>query len=84
MAPIYVVIWEDRHTDTTVHLFARQERAIEWARTQAHDCNRNWGVTEQVAGAEGNETWFARSGLLYHAEYGEACSLRVVAETVKD
>ena len=80
---IYVVIWDDRHTDTTAHPFAGQDKAIEWARAQAHEYDRDWGVTEQVVGADTNESWFDKSGWLYHAEYGEGCTLHVVAEEVE-
>ena len=28
---IFVAIWEDRHCDTTVHLFTKLEQAITWS-----------------------------------------------------
>lgn len=31
-----VVIWEDRHSDTTVHLFTDTAAAVGWAWDQAH------------------------------------------------
>ena len=43
---LYAAIWEDRHSDTTVHLFSNADKAIEWARTQCKECDR-WGVYEE-------------------------------------
>jgi len=34
---LYVAIWEDRHTDTTAHLFSDKDKAIEWARDVAEE-----------------------------------------------
>lgn len=31
---LYVVIWEDRHTDVGVYLFSDSSKAIEWAEKQ--------------------------------------------------
>lgn len=41
-----VVIWEDRHCDTTVHLFTDAADAVGWAWQQAHDTIRNGHVTQ--------------------------------------
>ncbi len=34
---IYTAIWEDKHNDTTVHLFSDKDVAIEWARDTAKE-----------------------------------------------
>ena len=34
------VLWRDRHTDPTVHLFTDPEVAIAWARKKAEENNR--------------------------------------------
>lgn len=47
MSAFTVVIWEDRHCDTTVHLFSDAATAIGWAREQAHEMIRNGTVTQK-------------------------------------
>lgn len=32
---IYIVLWQDRHTDTTAHPFRNFEKAKEWAKKKA-------------------------------------------------
>jgi hypothetical protein len=32
---VYVAIWEDRHSDTEVRVFADKQSAIDWAKTTA-------------------------------------------------
>ena len=32
---IFVAVWGDRHSDTTVHLFTDKQKAIDWARETA-------------------------------------------------
>ncbi len=34
---MYVAIWDDRHGDTTAHLFTGKWTAVEWARDQANE-----------------------------------------------
>jgi len=34
---VYVVLWQDRHTDTTVHVFTDRDEASSWALQCAQD-----------------------------------------------
>ena len=82
MTTLYAVIWEDRHTDVTVHLFAEEDAAVVWAGGKATEMARDWPLKEQLRGSEDNDDWFANSGWVYHVEYGDACTLRVVRAEV--
>jgi hypothetical protein len=37
---MYIAIWDDRHTDTTAHLFTEQKAAVDWAKKTAKECLR--------------------------------------------
>ena len=37
---LYIVLWDDRHTDVTAHPFLDFEEAKEWARKKAEDINK--------------------------------------------
>lgn len=74
MSKVYIVLWSDRHADTTVHPFSIADKAIEFAKRKALECDRfgeleEW-TPEQLARAPG---W------LYYGLYScEGDSLRVV------
>ena len=36
---LYAVIWKDRHTDSSAHLFTDKDAAIAWAKAQADENN---------------------------------------------
>lgn len=55
---IYAVLWQDRHTDTTVHLFTERESAIEWAKIQADDMNRH-GYQSDWTPPQNDPSWVA-------------------------
>ena len=74
MKQVYVVIWEDRHTDTGVYVFSDQEKAIAWAKEQAHECDRHGDL---------DETNPAPNDWLYYGCYScEGDHLRVVPRTI--
>lgn len=71
---VFVVIWEDRHCDTSVHVFSRKDRAFEWAKEQAAEFSRGYDVEEITI----NES-MQRDGWVYCCEYScEGDGLRVV------
>lgn len=72
---IYIAIWEDRHTDTTVHAFRDSDKAIEWARgTAKENCSYQKDYAEHSV-----------KGWLFCAVYScEGDSLRVVAVELDD
>ena len=39
---IYTAIWEDRHSDTTAHLFSDLDEAISWAREKADEYSKRY------------------------------------------
>lgn len=65
---IYVVIWEDRHTDTDAFVFSTAEKAIEFAKAKAREYDRYGYFEEKVI-----------KGWLYYACYStEGDNLRVI------
>ncbi len=58
----YVAIWQDRHADTTAHLFSTAEKAIAWARASVNEyCDSE---PEEELTAE-----MKRGGWLYYGCY---------------
>lgn len=56
---LYIVLWKDRHTDTTAKPFFNFNEAKEWARKQARDsCSFPEDFQE-----------IAITGWLYHVQY---------------
>lgn len=72
---IYIVLWKDRHTDTTAHTFTSFEEAKSWARKTAIDYCRdreNDYCEQQIEG------W------LFHVEYsGEGDCLWITEHEVE-
>lgn len=65
---IYIVIWQDRHTDTEAFVFSTAEKAIEFAKTKAGEFDRYGYFEEKVI-----------KGWLYYVCYScEGDSLRVI------
>lgn len=50
---IYVVIWDDRHSDPSPFPFTERDVAIEWARAKAKEYDRFGDYSEQVANGTG-------------------------------
>ena len=68
-----VVLWHDRHVDTTVHLFTDPEMAVAWARTKAKENNRYGDLTEITLTQS-----MRKSGWIYAIDYScEGDGLRV-------
>lgn len=71
---IYIAIWEDRHTETTAHPFSDKDKAIEWAKKQAHDNDRVDGDVDQRLTRE-----MIKDGWVYFGMYScEGDNIRVV------
>lgn len=70
----FVVIWEDRHSDTTAHIFTCPEKAIDWAMAKARQYGNQHGeLDEMVTDA------MRDGGCLYYGCYScEGDHLRVV------
>lgn len=50
---LYVAIWEDRHNDTTAHVFSDRDAAIQWAKAKCKEFDRLGDYEEfQVKGWE--------------------------------
>lgn len=74
---VFVVIWCDRHCDTTAHVFSRAEDAITWARKQANEYCRNGEPTENLTDT------MKRDGWIFNASYSsEGDSIHVVQRTI--
>ncbi len=73
MKYIWLVIWEDHHTDTGAYAFASEEGAIAWAREQgALYCNRFGDFAEhELTASMGDDGW------VFLAKYGDGDSIRV-------
>jgi len=70
---LYLVIVEDRHTDTTVHVFSEADKAISAARRLAKQYNH---YPEDYA----EHDYGKREGWLFYADYSsEGDSVRVVS-----
>lgn len=75
MDTVYVVMIDDRHTDTDAEVFSTADAAIEYARQIAIGYARNPDDIDE----EPVDGW------LYHATYsGESDSVWVLAKTVRD
>ena len=75
---VYVVIWEDRHSDTNAIVFDDREKAIAWAKEKAREYDRFDDLDETLT--EGMIT----GGWLYYGCYScEGDHLRVVERRVK-
>lgn len=78
MSDVYVVVWVDRHTDPTVHVFENADIAIEWAKAQARDNDRHDELDETLTGPMSADGW------LYHGSYSsEGDFLYVVKRTIR-
>lgn len=44
---VYVVLWHDRHSDTTAHVFSSEEKALEWARQRGKEFDRFGDYSEE-------------------------------------
>jgi len=77
---IYLVIWEDRHTDTTAHPFTDLDNAIVNARQAAMSvCRWPDEVEEWRHGDINAPNWFIYSSFLFHLKYScEGDHVRVV------
>lgn len=74
---VYVAIWQDRHADTSAHVFSTAEKAIEWAKVQARKCDRHGELNEELTDN------MAKAGWLYYGCYScESDSIHVVEVTV--
>jgi hypothetical protein len=73
---VYVVVWEDRHTDTTVFPFVYDADAVSWARAKVRSLDP----------ADLDETLtegMRRAGWLYYGCYSlEGDNIRVVPTTL--
>lgn len=70
---VYVVLWEDRHTDTEPYVFTDAGAAISWARGQARESDRHGDLDEILTDAMRTGGW------LYYGRYScEGDHLRVV------
>jgi len=69
---IYIAIWQDRHSDTTVHPFSDPDKAIEWARSKAKEYAREPEDYEE-------HDYGRDSGQIFYADYScESDCIRVV------
>ena len=62
---IYIVLWDDTHSDTTATPFANLEEAKAWAITQANSVARDKRRIKTTS----------VEGWLFHIEYSESCYL---------
>lgn len=71
---VYVVIWQDRHSDTGVYVFLDKDQAIEWAKQQARESDRFGDLNEELTEPMRKGDW------LYYGCYScEGDHLRVEA-----
>lgn len=74
---MFVVIWEDRHSDTEVYVFSKASYAIKWAAKWAHESDKHGFLVEKLTDA------MIKDGWLYYGCYSpEGCHIRVVECTV--
>jgi len=74
---IYIVIWEDRHSDVGIYPFSTKELAIDWARAQAAEMLPMCIPDEDVAGEL--TASMIKAGWLYFCRYsceGDCISVR--------
>ena len=70
---MFVVIWEDRHSDTEVYAFSKKSSAIKWAKRWAREADRHKELDETMSDD------MIRGGWLYYGRYSsEGDNLRVV------
>lgn len=75
---VYVVMWNDRHTDPTATLFATPEAAVEWGQATAREYDRHGDLDETLTDPMRSGGW------LYHATYScEGDSVWVTACDVR-
>lgn len=73
------VLWNDRHSDPSIHLFTEREAAIAWARKKAKEYAREADDFQEIAITPSMEN----AGWIYCANYScENDGLRVQMVTV--
>ena len=72
-ATVYVLLIQDRHTDTDVQVFASRSQAIDAAMSHSLKYNRGWDLVERT-GRPYDEYW---------CEYGESCTVQVLKREVQ-
>lgn len=73
MTKVYVAIWEDRHTESSIHVFSDLDKAIAWAHNMAR-IEAKGGELDEVLTRS-----MKKSGWLYYGCYSpEGDYLRVV------
>jgi hypothetical protein len=77
---IYIAIWEDRHTDITVHPFSDRDKAIEWAKKRAQGQVRFDGSDFDEVLTNSMKS----SGWIYYGCYSDEGSNIHVVETELD
>ena len=77
---IYVAIWNDRHCETTVHLFSSENKAVKWAKKTVREWDTYRDLDEELTEAmqKGPNPW------VYYGQYScEGCNI-VVTKCVVD
>jgi len=74
---IYIAVWEDRHTDVSVHAFSSPSKAIEWAKAKVQHMAR--GDFENIR--ERLNSAMVKDGWIYYGRYsrdGGKISVRTI------
>lgn len=81
MEVLFAVIWEDRHSNTSVHLFSDLEAAIKWAKGKAYDTARD---KEDVEIQELNADMVKSNWKFYVTYSCEGDCLRIIETVVNE
>lgn len=76
--PLYTAIWNDRHSDTTVHSFSDRDAAIKWAKAKVKECIEQWPGREDDLDEELTDSMKAGGWIYYGCYSCEGDSIRVV------
>jgi hypothetical protein len=88
MSEVYVVIWEDRHSDTEIQVFANAAEAVLWASEAAKGSDRFDELKEYFYDkpdeCPADLNWVKRTSYLYFGQYScEGDHIEVRKATVR-
>jgi len=75
---VFVVVWEDHHSDSAVEVFSNEEVAVAWAREKAREFDRFEQYTETPLTES-----MVRDGWIFYCTYSsESDGIRVVRRMI--
>ena len=63
MNNVWAVLWNDRHSDPSVHIFSSPDKAIDFAKAKCREYDRHGDLDEELTPA------MVKAGWLYHGIY---------------